>query len=175
MSRSSLDSTSTNLTMSSSTNSTNYGTSTPSTVANVTPSNSTDMSDPGIGGVPNRYLGITSTYLWQTQLHQVSLSGGCWTLITLLILPTVKCSFTYSLLCSTLVAIVGYGRISDVTLPWDWGSFESKMWSIGRCFCNGRCWWVSDSFLEIFFFTLTYVIHKEAVEYQGGLCMILFH
>ncbi|KNA22648.1 hypothetical protein SOVF_032370 [Spinacia oleracea] len=70
MSRSSLDSTSTNLTMSSSTNSTNYGTSTPSTVANVTPSNSTDMSDPGIGGVPNRYLGITSTYLWQTQLHQ---------------------------------------------------------------------------------------------------------
>lgn len=74
MSRSSLDSTSTSVTMSSSTNSTNYATSTPSTVANVSPSNATDMSDPGIGGVPNRYLGITSTYLWQTQLHQAPLS-----------------------------------------------------------------------------------------------------
>uniref|UniRef100_A0A803N148 AUGMIN subunit 4 n=1 Tax=Chenopodium quinoa TaxID=63459 RepID=A0A803N148_CHEQI len=76
MSRSSLDSNSTNLTMSSSTTSTNYATSTPSTIANVAPSNATDTSDPGIGGVPNRYLGITSNYLWQTQLNQVPLSVG---------------------------------------------------------------------------------------------------
>uniref|UniRef100_A0A803LSK1 AUGMIN subunit 4 n=1 Tax=Chenopodium quinoa TaxID=63459 RepID=A0A803LSK1_CHEQI len=76
MSRSSLDSNSTNLTMSSSTTSTNYATSTPSTIAIVAPSNATDTSDPGIGGVPNRYLGITSNYLWQTQLHQVPLSVG---------------------------------------------------------------------------------------------------
>ncbi|XP_057521710.1 AUGMIN subunit 4 [Amaranthus tricolor] len=73
MSRSSLDSTSSNVTMSSSSNSTNYATSTPSTAANSN-LNATDMSDPGIGGVPNRYLGITSTYLWQTQLHQAPLS-----------------------------------------------------------------------------------------------------
>ena len=76
MSRSSLDSTSSNVTMSSSSNSTNYATSTPSTAANSN-LNATDMSDPGIGGVPNRYLGITSTYLWQTQLHQAPLSMVC--------------------------------------------------------------------------------------------------
>lgn len=74
MSRSSLDSTSTNVTVSSSTNSTNYGISTPSTATNVAISSTTDMSDPGIGGASNRYLGITSNYLWQTQLHQVPLS-----------------------------------------------------------------------------------------------------
>ncbi|KAL2892622.1 AUGMIN subunit 4 [Bienertia sinuspersici] len=74
MSRSSLDSTGTSVTMTSSSNSTNYATSTPSTAANLSTYNASDVNDPGIGGVPNRYLGITSTYLWQSQLHQVPLS-----------------------------------------------------------------------------------------------------
>lgn len=50
----------------------------------------------------------------------------------------------------SLVAIVGYGRVSDVTLPWDWGSSESKMWQIGLCFCNGWWWWVSHSWDFLF-------------------------
>lgn len=74
LSRSSLDSTSTSATMTSCSNSTIYATSIASTTAHFTPSNATDMTDPGIGGVPNRYLGITPTYLWQSQLHRVPLS-----------------------------------------------------------------------------------------------------
>nr|POE65390.1 augmin subunit 4 [Quercus suber] len=34
---------------------------------------SLDM-EPGVGGVPNRYLGITPAYLWQTQLQRTPLS-----------------------------------------------------------------------------------------------------
>ena len=52
MSRSSLDSTGTTMTMTSSSNSTNYATSTPSTTMNIATSNAIDTSDPGIGGVP---------------------------------------------------------------------------------------------------------------------------
>ena len=63
MSRSSLDSTSTSITISSSSNSTNY-----------TTANSTADTEPGVGGVPNRFLGITPAYLWQTQLQQNPLS-----------------------------------------------------------------------------------------------------
>ncbi|XP_074280662.1 AUGMIN subunit 4 isoform X2 [Silene latifolia] len=74
MSRCSLDSTSTSVTMGSSSNSTNYVSGTPSFAGNAPSSSSSDASDPVIGGVPNRFLGITSTYLWQTQLQQVSLS-----------------------------------------------------------------------------------------------------
>lgn len=74
MSRSSLDSTSTSVTISSNSNSTNYTNSISSVGGNIVSSSVADVGDPGIGGVPNRFLGITSTYLWQTQLQQVPLS-----------------------------------------------------------------------------------------------------
>ncbi|KAK9697134.1 hypothetical protein RND81_08G017000 [Saponaria officinalis] len=74
MSRSSLDSNSTSVTISSGSNSTNYFSSTPSVAGNIPASSAADAGDPGIGGVPNRFLGITSTYLWQTQLQQAPLS-----------------------------------------------------------------------------------------------------
>ncbi|KAL3652243.1 hypothetical protein CASFOL_001924 [Castilleja foliolosa] len=73
VSRSSLDSTSTSITMSSSTNSTNY-TNVP--VLMNTPF-SVDVSEPEVGGVPNRFLGITPSYLWQTQLQRTPLSMAC--------------------------------------------------------------------------------------------------
>ncbi|XP_050246902.1 AUGMIN subunit 4-like [Quercus robur] len=74
MSRSSLDSTATSFTISSSSNSMNY------TTANSTASmtnnalSAGDAVEPGVGGVPNRYLGITPAYLWQTQLQRTPLS-----------------------------------------------------------------------------------------------------
>ncbi|XVF70703.1 hypothetical protein PTKIN_Ptkin11bG0183800 [Pterospermum kingtungense] len=67
VSRSSLDSTSTSLTISSSSNSLNYANS-------AAPNNAGDSGEPGVGGVPNRFLGITPAYLWQTQLQWVPLS-----------------------------------------------------------------------------------------------------
>uniref|UniRef100_A0A6J1CCQ9 AUGMIN subunit 4 n=1 Tax=Momordica charantia TaxID=3673 RepID=A0A6J1CCQ9_MOMCH len=72
ISRSSLDSTSTSVTISSSTNSTNYASanSTGSIVNNILSVSSTDTAEPGVGGVPNSFLGITPAFLWQTQLHQ---------------------------------------------------------------------------------------------------------
>ncbi|KAL2245306.1 UNVERIFIED_CONTAM: AUGMIN subunit 4 [Sesamum indicum] len=74
VSRSSLDSTSTSVTISSSTNSTNY-TNVSAIGAGASANNPfsvgvTDASEPEVGGVPNRFLGITPTYLWQTQLQQ---------------------------------------------------------------------------------------------------------
>ncbi|CAI9088392.1 OLC1v1022701C1 [Oldenlandia corymbosa var. corymbosa] len=78
MSRSSLDGTCTSVTTSSSTNSTNYtnasvistgAAATATSIANVS-----DASEAEVGGVPNRYLGITPAYLWQTQLQQIPLS-----------------------------------------------------------------------------------------------------
>lgn len=33
-----------------------------------------DAVEPGVGGVPNRYLGITPAYLRQTQLQRTPLS-----------------------------------------------------------------------------------------------------
>ena len=77
MSRSSLDSASTSFTISSSSNSTNYTNSSISIAAeraNNAPSLGTDTSEPEVGGVPNRFLGITPAYLWQTQLQQTPLS-----------------------------------------------------------------------------------------------------
>ncbi|XP_039009335.1 AUGMIN subunit 4-like isoform X2 [Hibiscus syriacus] len=62
MSRSSLDSTSTSLTISTSSNSLNYANS------------AGDSGEPDVGGVPNRFLGITRAYLWQTQLQRMPLS-----------------------------------------------------------------------------------------------------
>lgn len=78
MSRSSLDSTSTSVTISSSSNSVNYTNSSTNSTAGaannaILPSTS-DSIEPGVGGVPNRFLGITPTYLWQTQLQQTPLS-----------------------------------------------------------------------------------------------------
>lgn len=74
LSRSSLDSSSTNVTISSSSNSINY---TNSSMTSNTGVNSilgaTDV-EPGVGGVPNRFLGITPAYLWQTQLQRTPLS-----------------------------------------------------------------------------------------------------
>ncbi|KAI3456926.1 hypothetical protein Pfo_013589 [Paulownia fortunei] len=78
VSRSSLDSTSTSVTISSSTNSTNY--TNVSAIGAGAPANNpfsvggTDASEPEVGGVPNRFLGITPAYLWQTQLQQAPLS-----------------------------------------------------------------------------------------------------
>ncbi|XP_030518821.1 AUGMIN subunit 4 [Rhodamnia argentea] len=77
MSRSSMDSTSTSITISSSANSINYNVSTNSSLgtANNSPSNSNaDAVEPGVGGVPNRFLGITPAYLWQTQLQRTPLA-----------------------------------------------------------------------------------------------------
>ncbi|KAK3170495.1 hypothetical protein Dsin_032535 [Dipteronia sinensis] len=74
MSRSSLDSTSTSVTIGSSSNSLSYTSGSMSSTS-VTNSalNATD-AEPGVGGVPNRFLGITPGYLWQTQLQQTPLS-----------------------------------------------------------------------------------------------------
>ncbi|XP_038900105.1 AUGMIN subunit 4 isoform X2 [Benincasa hispida] len=71
VSRSSLDSTSTGITISSTANSTNYASaSSTGSIVNNSSLNSTDTAEPGVGGVPNRFLGITPAFLWQTQLHQ---------------------------------------------------------------------------------------------------------
>lgn len=73
MSRSSLDSTSTSATINSSINPI---VTTPN--SSVGSANSalaaTDPAELGVGGVPNRFLGITPAYLWQTQLQQTPLS-----------------------------------------------------------------------------------------------------
>ncbi|KAI5674799.1 hypothetical protein M9H77_15163 [Catharanthus roseus] len=77
-SRSSLDSTCTSVTVSSSSNSTNY-TNVSTIGAGVAGTNAfsggvADASEPEVGGVPNRYLGISPAYLWRTQLQQFLLS-----------------------------------------------------------------------------------------------------
>lgn len=78
MSRSSLDSTSTSVTITSGSNSTNYtnmsSISTGAAGNNALSSSTTDAVEPGVGGVPNRFLGITPAYLWQTQLQQAPVS-----------------------------------------------------------------------------------------------------
>lgn len=76
MSHSSLDSTSTSITISSSSNSTNFNiaTSTSSAANNNLSLSATDAVESGVGGVPNRFLGITPAYLWQTQLQQTPLA-----------------------------------------------------------------------------------------------------
>ena len=72
MSRSSLDSTSTSLTISSSSNSLNYANS--AATSGAAANNAGDSGEPGVGGVPNRFLGIAPAYLWQTQLQRLPLS-----------------------------------------------------------------------------------------------------
>lgn len=78
VSRSSLDSSSTIATISSSTNSTNYtnlsAIGAGGQANNPFSAGATDGSESEVGGVPNRFLGITPAYLWQTQLQQTPLS-----------------------------------------------------------------------------------------------------
>ncbi|XP_075483698.1 AUGMIN subunit 4 [Primulina tabacum] len=79
LSRSSLDSTSTSVTISSSTNSTNLTNLSNIGVGaanNSLPGGTTDALESEVGGVPNRFLGITPAYLWQTQLQQIPISMG---------------------------------------------------------------------------------------------------
>lgn len=73
VSRSSLDSASTSGVVNSSINSFNYTTPS-SSVSGVNSLASMDPVEPGVGGVPNRFLGITPAYLWQTQRQQTPLS-----------------------------------------------------------------------------------------------------
>lgn len=82
MSRSSLDSTSTSsVTISSTSNSINYtnssANSTASAANNAAFLTNNDSTEPGVGGVPNRFLGITPAYLWQTHLQQMPFMMVC--------------------------------------------------------------------------------------------------
>ncbi|KAK9155729.1 hypothetical protein Sjap_003209 [Stephania japonica] len=74
LSRSSFDSTSTGVTTSLSSSSTNQmGSLANSSAAlsnNILSLGGADATEPEVGGVPNRFLGITPSYLWQTQLQQ---------------------------------------------------------------------------------------------------------
>uniref|UniRef100_A0A7N0UXF8 HAUS augmin-like complex subunit 4 n=2 Tax=Kalanchoe fedtschenkoi TaxID=63787 RepID=A0A7N0UXF8_KALFE len=70
LSRSSLDSTSTSFTITSSSNSANYTSSAANTTTGNAPLANSDSAEPGVGGVPNRFLGVTHGYLWQIQLQQ---------------------------------------------------------------------------------------------------------
>ncbi|KAL2322658.1 hypothetical protein Fmac_027037 [Flemingia macrophylla] len=68
VSRSSLDSTV------SGANSSNYNTPNNSASGANSPLAASDPAELGVGGVPNRFLGITPAYLWQTQHQKTSLS-----------------------------------------------------------------------------------------------------
>lgn len=76
MSCNSIDSPS--VTISSSSNSANYinnpAISTPAAVNNSQSIGNSDAVEPGVGGVPSCFLGITPAYLWQTQLQRTPLS-----------------------------------------------------------------------------------------------------
>ncbi|KAI3804758.1 hypothetical protein L1987_26554 [Smallanthus sonchifolius] len=67
LSRSSLDSTNTSITVSS--NSSNYTNISSINAGGSTTNNAPDAGDAAVGGVPNRFLGITPGYLWQTQVQ----------------------------------------------------------------------------------------------------------
>ncbi|EPS64103.1 hypothetical protein M569_10678, partial [Genlisea aurea] len=69
ISRSSIDSISTGITMNSSSNSSYFTSVSTTGVGTSSAADSfSDPSEPEVGGVPNRFLGITPAYLWQTQL-----------------------------------------------------------------------------------------------------------
>lgn len=76
LSRSSLDSTGTSITISSnSSNFTNISSiNTGGSTNNVFPTGASDVGDAGVGGVPNRFLGITPGYLWQSQVQHAPLA-----------------------------------------------------------------------------------------------------
>ncbi|KAG6529734.1 hypothetical protein ZIOFF_011948 [Zingiber officinale] len=75
ISRSSIDST-ISVTPSTSSNSTSYNNSYSNSSSSVlgfpTPANSSDAIEPGVGGVPNRFLGVTADFLWQVQQQNPS-------------------------------------------------------------------------------------------------------
>ncbi|PHU22474.1 hypothetical protein BC332_07581 [Capsicum chinense] len=68
LSRSSFDSTSTSITLSSSATAVGAV----ATASSASTTSTTDATEADVGGVPNRFLGITPAYLWQIQLHQMS-------------------------------------------------------------------------------------------------------
>ncbi|KAM0070781.1 putative HAUS augmin-like complex subunit 4 [Helianthus debilis subsp. tardiflorus] len=76
MSRSSLDSTCTSITITStSSNYTNVSSINTGGSTNIaSPTNASDAGDFTVGGVPNRFLGITPAYLWQTQVQHAPLA-----------------------------------------------------------------------------------------------------
>ncbi|XP_027342575.1 AUGMIN subunit 4 [Abrus precatorius] len=74
VSRTSLDSTSNSALINSNTNSSNYNTPNSSVSGANSSLAALDPVEPGVGGVPNRFLGITPGYLWQTQHQQAPLS-----------------------------------------------------------------------------------------------------
>ena len=78
LSRSSFDSTLTSATPSSSSISTSYNnyssTASAVTVGASHGSGGSEAVEPGVGGVPDRFLGITSDYLYQVQQEQPALS-----------------------------------------------------------------------------------------------------
>ncbi|OEL15250.1 AUGMIN subunit 4 [Dichanthelium oligosanthes] len=78
LSRSSFDSTLTSATPSSSSISTSYNnyssTASAATVGAAHGGGSSEVAEPGVGGVPDRFLGITSDYLYQVQQEQPAMS-----------------------------------------------------------------------------------------------------
>lgn len=78
LSRSSFDSTLTSATPSSSSISTSYNnyssTASAVTVGAAYGSGNSEAVEPGVGGVPDRFLGITSDYLYQVQQEQPAMS-----------------------------------------------------------------------------------------------------
>jgi len=78
LSRSSFDSTLASATPSSSSMSTSYNnyssTASAVTVGAALGSGSLEAVEPGVGGVPDRFLGITSDYLYQVQQEQLAMS-----------------------------------------------------------------------------------------------------
>lgn len=80
LSRSSFDSTVTSATPSSSSISTsynNYSSTASAATAGAYGSGSLEQAEPGVGGVPDRFLGITSDYLYQVQQEQPAMSSVC--------------------------------------------------------------------------------------------------
>lgn len=77
ISRSSIDST-TSVTASTSSNSTSYNNSYSNSSSSVlgfpAPASRSDAVEPGVGGVPNRFLGVTAGFLWQVQQQHPSMN-----------------------------------------------------------------------------------------------------
>lgn len=81
LSRSSFDSTMTSAAPSSSSISTSYNnyssTASAATVAAAPGTGGSEPVEPGVGGVPDRFLGITSDYLYQVQQEQPAMTVVC--------------------------------------------------------------------------------------------------
>ena len=77
LSRASFDSTVTSATPSSVSTSYNNYSSTGSALTAAAGSGGSELVEPGAGGVPNRFLGITSDYLYQVQQQQPAMTVVC--------------------------------------------------------------------------------------------------